>query len=115
MPDWATEQMQQSRIPAHLRTQPKQEVGKSGFRGVHADGSRWAARLQYEGKWHHIGSYHTRDEAAYDEAARKHVPKTTGHKRKRPFDFSEGEPQPPRLVTDCDNILMLLNRNRSVY
>jgi hypothetical protein len=47
---------------------------KSGFRGVHANGKRWQAKLWYEGKRHHVGSFHTPEQAAaaYDEAARKH-------------------------------------------
>lgn len=47
---------------------------KSGFYGVCANGKKWTARLRYDGKNHHLGSFNTKQEAAvaHDKAARHH-------------------------------------------
>ena len=36
----------------------------SGFRGVHANKNKWAARISYNGKWLHIGTFATKEAAA---------------------------------------------------
>jgi hypothetical protein len=44
----------------------------SGFYGVTAHKKRWKARIRYDGKQHHLGSFGTKQEAAlaYDREAR---------------------------------------------
>jgi hypothetical protein len=45
----------------------------SGFYGVCADRKRWRAKINYDGKVHHLGSFDTKQEAAlaYDREARQ--------------------------------------------
>jgi hypothetical protein len=48
-----------------------------GFYGVHASGERWQAKITYDSKQHHLGTFDTKQEAAlaYDRKARKHEKK----------------------------------------
>jgi hypothetical protein len=55
---------------------PKKKPGPrptSGFYGVSASKKRWKATICYDSKKHHLGSFHTKQEAAlaYDRAARQ--------------------------------------------
>jgi hypothetical protein len=53
--------------------------GHSGFYGVTASGSRWRARISYDGSMHDIGGFGTKEEAAaaYDKAARAQIGEST--------------------------------------
>jgi hypothetical protein len=45
----------------------------SGFYGVSADGKRWRAQISYSGKWHSLGGFATKQQAAlaYDREAKQ--------------------------------------------
>jgi hypothetical protein len=57
----------------HMCADPKHRH-PSGFHGVTAERKRWKAQITYGGKYHHLGTFGTKQEAAlaYDRAARKH-------------------------------------------
>jgi hypothetical protein len=52
----------------------KRPRAKSGFFGVTAKGHLWQARIKYDGRDHHLGSFGTKEQAAAarDTAARQH-------------------------------------------
>ena len=62
-------------FPAALCAGPKQPKPRpaSGFYGVSANKNRWAAKIHYDCKLHHIGSFNTKQGAAlaYDRKARQ--------------------------------------------
>jgi hypothetical protein len=61
--------------PKHTLTHPQQPKPRpaSGFYGVSASGKRWKARLRYDGKYHNLGTFDTKQQAAlaYDRKARQ--------------------------------------------
>jgi hypothetical protein len=64
----AEEAAQQARQAAPQKPRPP-----SGYYGVIAIGNRWVARISYGSKYHHLGTFANKQEAAleYDRAARQ--------------------------------------------
>jgi hypothetical protein len=48
-------------------------LARSGYKGVTPNGSGWAAKIYYDGKSYHLGTYQTKKQAAlaYNLAATK--------------------------------------------
>ncbi len=49
---------------ARQESKRNRKRGKSGLLGVYPSGSRWRSTIQENGKWKHIGTFKTKEEAA---------------------------------------------------